>query len=241
MKLRFFNRSIVIAFILVATIHSHAIRNGDPVQLGHFSGVGRLNLDCTASLIAPNVILTALHCLDLGLADPTQYVFTTDEGQEASGIKIAYQGDGTRESMVLIKLSQGLNSSSTYPLCQKKLNAGTLGVAVGYGELGEGLAEAGFGVPNKKRGEIEFELYSKKEVKLINSPLVYGGQTLAKFKATSKNQMVLPFSATDTWCRWLGAEPLGSTDGKEPSQNVLAIVSQQIDLVLVLWKKRSTE
>ncbi len=42
---------------------THSIKNGDPVPVTEFEAVGSLNGVCTATLIEPDLVLTAAHCV----------------------------------------------------------------------------------------------------------------------------------------------------------------------------------
>lgn len=179
--------------VLFFTSNVFAIRNGTPVPFGTFVGIGKLNTNCTATLVASDVIVTAAHCLAFGLKDAKAYTFTLDNGLVAFGSQIAIQNNERFEGLALIKLDKKFTFVKLFPINQKQLFPGAIGLAFGYGDPGKNNHNITPDIFNGKyQGEVRFAAYEKMpKLKLMNSLLIYGNQTLSRFVTSSQNQIPL--------------------------------------------------
>jgi|HubBroStandDraft_6_1064221.scaffolds.fasta_scaffold40881_2 hypothetical protein len=116
-----------------------------------FAGVALLNIaggdTCSASLIAPNFLLTAAHCVNAaGSAQNLMATFTLANGGPATYSVVNYFTDGTllpdlSNDIALVELSSTVAGITPY-----SLGTSTLGETItlaGYGDTGEGTADLG--------------------------------------------------------------------------------------------------
>ncbi|MDB5391456.1 MAG: sorting protein [Planctomycetaceae bacterium] len=127
------------------------IINGNPIPETTFPTVGAANSqlgDCTATLIAPQWILTAAHCSQgLGATDGTFVIGGTTYHSVKVVVHPKYNssklGTNSGNDIALWKLDQPVSGITPSPILRSKLKVGQTLTLVGYGLGGDANGETG--------------------------------------------------------------------------------------------------
>lgn len=127
----------VFVSIFASATPAFAIRGGAPVPTQKYNSVGYLTPACTATLIAPDTVITANHCVvQAGGVEGMEFIYTNTQGQRKRlrAIKTESMSETLSQELALVRLERaatGARISSLWDEPSEKSNQ--VGLIMGFG------------------------------------------------------------------------------------------------------------